>query len=133
MELSCTSYFFEAFSKASVWNCRARVAFPSYLSSFCVELSRKSCLVKVFFKLLHGTVMQTLPYEVFLESLHATVVQKLPLNLFLKLSHGTVMQELPSKLFLTLLFGTVAQKLPCKAIPQGKTLTGVSQVTAMCF
>ena len=95
MELSCTSYFSEAFSKASVWNCRARVAFPSYLSSFCVELSRKSCLVKVSLKLLHGTVMQTLPYEVFLESLHAAVVQKLPLSLFLKLLHGTVAQKLP--------------------------------------
>ena len=63
MELSCTSYFSEAFSKASVWNCRARVAFPSYLSSFCVELSRKSCLVKVFLKLLHGAVVQNMPFE----------------------------------------------------------------------
>ena len=95
MELSCTTYFFEAFSKASAWNCGAKVAFPSYLSSFCVEMSRKSCLVELFLKLLHGTVMQTWPYELFLEPLHATVVQSLPLNLFLKLLHGTVAQKLP--------------------------------------
>ena len=78
MELSCKSYFFEAFSKASAWNCRAKVAFQSYLSSFCVELSRKSCLVKLFPQLLHGTLMQTLPYELFLEPLHGTGAQKLP-------------------------------------------------------
>ena len=87
----------EAFSEASAWNCGAKVAFPSYLSSFCVELSRKSCLVELFLKLLHGPVMQTLPYESFLEPLHATVVQKLCLNLFLKLLHGSVAQKLPSE------------------------------------
>ena len=94
-----------------------------------MELSRKSCLVnlvKVFLKLLHGTVMQTLPYEVFLESLHATVVQRLPPNYFLKLLHGTVVQKLPSKLFLKLLFGTVVQKLCCEAIAQGKISISIS-------
>ena len=78
MELSFKSYFFEDFSKASAWNRRAKVAISSYLSSFCVELSRKRCLVKLFLKLLHGTVMQTLPYELFLEPSHGTVAQKLP-------------------------------------------------------
>ena len=78
MELSCKSYLLKVFSKAPAWNCRAKVAFPSYLSSFCVELSRKRCLVKLFLKLLHGTVMQTLPYELFLEPSHGTVAQKLP-------------------------------------------------------
>ena len=67
MELSCATYFFEAFCKASAWNCGAKVAFPqatcqafawncrakvalrSYFLSFCMELSYKSCLVKLFF------------------------------------------------------------------------------------
>jgi len=95
MELLFKSYFFEDFSKASAWHCRAKVAIPSYLSSFCVELSRKGCLVKVFPKLLHGTVMQTLPYELFLEPLHTSVVQTTTLNLFLKLLHGPVAQKSP--------------------------------------
>ena len=90
-----------------------------------MELSHKSRLVKLFLKLLRGTVMQKLPYELFPEPLHATVLQKLPLNLFLKLLRGTVVQKLPSKLFLKLLFGTVAQKLSCEASPQGKTPNGI--------
>ena len=62
-----------------------------------MELSRKRCLVKLFefLKLLHGTVMQTLPYELFLEPLHTSVVQTTTLNLFLKLLHGPVAQKSP--------------------------------------
>ena len=55
---------FDAISYAFIWNCRAKVAFLSYLSCFCMELSYKSCFAKLFLKFLHETVVQKLSYEV---------------------------------------------------------------------
>ena len=50
-------------SRAFACNCCARAALQNYFLSFCVELSCKSCLAKLFLELLHGTVVQKLPHE----------------------------------------------------------------------
>ena len=61
-----------------------------------MELSCKTCLSKLFFRLLRGTIVQELPFEaiacVFVWGCRAKVTF---LRLLLKLLHGTVVQELP--------------------------------------
>ena len=42
------------------YNCRAKYSFRSYFSGSCVALSCMSCLLKLFLKLLFGTVVQKL-------------------------------------------------------------------------
>ena len=48
----------EAISQAFAWNCRAEAALRSYFLNFCMKLSCKSCLAKLFLKLLHATVVR---------------------------------------------------------------------------
>ena len=55
----------KAISLIFAWSCRAKATLQDFFWSCCMELSRKSCLTKVCLKLLHGTVMQKLPFEVF--------------------------------------------------------------------
>ena len=74
MELSCKSYLaglflkllhgavlqklsYKGMSQTFAWNCHAEVAFRSFASSFCVNVSCESCLSKLFLKLLYGTVV----------------------------------------------------------------------------
>ena len=57
-ELPC-----EAVAKAFAWNCRAKAALQNYFLSFCMELSCPSCLAKLFHELLHGAVVQNMPFE----------------------------------------------------------------------
>ena len=52
---------YKAISQAFAWNCHAEVAFQSYSSSFCMKVSCKSCLLKLFLQLLYRTVVQKLP------------------------------------------------------------------------
>ena len=52
---------FEASSYAFAWNCHTKGALQSYFLSFCMKLSCRSCLTKLFLQLLHDTVMQKLP------------------------------------------------------------------------
>ena len=65
---------------------RAQVALRSYFLSFCMELScqsfcmellLKTCSAKLFFELLHGNVVQKLPFEAIFKLLFGTVEQKL--------------------------------------------------------
>ena len=54
----------EAISQPLAWNCRAKAALQNYLLlSFCMELLFKTCSAKLFFELLHGSVMQKLHFE----------------------------------------------------------------------
>ena len=50
-------------SRAFACNCCARAALQNYFLSFCVELSCKSCVAKLFLNLLHGAVLRKLPFE----------------------------------------------------------------------
>ena len=45
------------------WSCRTTAALQHFFCNFCMKLSCKSCLTKLFLKLLHGTVMQRLPFK----------------------------------------------------------------------
>ena len=64
--------------------------------SFCMELSCKTCLSKLVFRLLRGTIVHELPFEaivwVFAWSCRAKATFS---KFFLKLLHGTVVQKLP--------------------------------------
>ena len=51
------------FSEAVAWSCPAKVALQSYFLSFCMELSCRGCLSKLFLKLLYEGVVQKLPFE----------------------------------------------------------------------
>ena len=51
------------FSEAVAWSCPAKVALQSYFLSFCMELSCRGCLSKLFLKLLYEGVVQKLPLE----------------------------------------------------------------------
>ena len=55
-------------SGASAWSCPAKVALPSYFLSFCMKLSCRSCLPKLFPKLLSESVVQKLPFETISEA-----------------------------------------------------------------
>ena len=81
-----------------------------------MELSCKSCLAKLFLKLLHRAVLQKLPYkaisQAFVWNCDAEVEVAFA-KLFLKLLCESVVQELLLELVLKLLYGTVMQKLPC--------------------
>ena len=48
---------------ASAWNCYAKLALQSYFMGYCMELSCKTCLLKLFFRLLRGTIVHELPFE----------------------------------------------------------------------
>ena len=50
-------------SEAFAWSCPAKVALQSYFLSFCMELSCRSCLSKLFLKLLFESVVQKLSFE----------------------------------------------------------------------
>ena len=107
----------EAFSEVLAWICRAKAALQSYCSSFCVELSCKSCLWMAFLKLSYRTVAKKLPFEatshafawhchtkVALRSYLLSFCMKLPCRscltkLSLKLLHSTVMTKLPCEAF----------------------------------
>ena len=54
---------FKATPQAFVWRCRAKTAFWNYFFSFCMELSCRGCLSKLFLKLLYEGVVQKLPFE----------------------------------------------------------------------
>ena len=57
---------FPAASEAFAWNRRAKVAFQSYpagLAWNCRAKVCKTCLLKLFSRLLHGTIVQELPFE----------------------------------------------------------------------
>ena len=54
---------YEVISSTFAWHCHAKAALRSSSLSFCLQLSCKSCLWELFLKLLHGTVVQTLPFE----------------------------------------------------------------------
>ena len=64
--------------------------------SFCMELSCKTCLSKLVFRLLRGTIVHELPFEaivwVFVWSCRAKATFS---KFFPKLLHGTVVQKLP--------------------------------------
>ena len=53
----------EAIAEAFVCNCRAKAALQNYFLSFSMELSCQSCLAKLFHELLHGAVVQNMPFE----------------------------------------------------------------------
>ena len=46
------------FSEAVAWSCPAKVALQSYFLSFCMELSCRGCLSKLFLKLLCESVVE---------------------------------------------------------------------------
>ena len=74
-----------------------------------MELSYKSYLATRFLKLLHGTVVQNVPFDaIFAGSCVALSCKSCLLKLFLK--H---------------LFGTVVQKLSCEVTSRGKLLIGI--------
>ena len=50
-------------SRVFACNCCAKAALQNYFSSFCVELSCRSCVAKLFLNLLRGAVLQKLPFE----------------------------------------------------------------------
>ena len=50
-------------SEAFAWSLPAKVGLQSYFSSFCMELSCRGCLSKLFLKLLYEGVVQKLPFE----------------------------------------------------------------------
>ena len=50
-------------SEAFAWSLPAKVALQSYFLSFCMELSCRGCLSKLFLKLLYEGVVQKLPFE----------------------------------------------------------------------
>ena len=153
MELSCQSCLAELFLKLShgtvvqnllceaifwalAWKRRAKAAFRSYFSSFCLELSSKSWLAKLSLKvkcrsvfpeccaapLSNGRALGRSLSDVgrnqiiLCVMLRAALVHKLPYKLFLEPLNATVVQKLPSNPFLKRLHGTVAQKLPFEAI-----------------
>ena len=49
-------------SQALACNCCAKAALQNYFLRFCVELSCKSCVAKLFLNLLRGAVLQKLPF-----------------------------------------------------------------------
>ena len=107
----------EAISQVLAWNCRAKAALRSYCLSFCVELSCKSCLLRLFLRLSYGTVVQKLPFEAtshaFAWNCHAKVtLRSYFLSFYMKLSCRSCL----TKLFLKLLHDTVTQKLPCELL-----------------
>ena len=101
-----------------------------------MELSRKSCLVKLFLKLLHGTVVQKLPSKLFLKRLFGTAVQTLSCE---AISQGRMSISIPGRCSVILsngrglgrslsyvgrsqislsvmLHAALVHKLPCEAI-----------------
>ena len=50
-------------SRGFACNCCARAALQNSFLSLCVELSCKSCVAELFLNLLHGAVLQKLPFE----------------------------------------------------------------------
>ena len=68
--------------------------FISCLQSYLLGFLPKSCLAKLFLKLLHGTVAQKLPHEAVFSFCMELCKSLLP-KLFLKLLRGTVVQMYP--------------------------------------
>ena len=60
----------EGIAQAFAWNCRAKAALRNCFWSFGMELSCKSCLAKLFHKLLHGAVKQNMHLEAIFQARH---------------------------------------------------------------
>ena len=78
------------FSEAVAWGCPATVALQSYFLSFCMELSCRGCLSKLFLKLFCMKVScKSCLLKLFLQLLYGTVVQKLPCVKYCSVSPGS--------------------------------------------
>ena len=89
---------YEGISWTFARNCRAKAALQNCFLSFCMQLSCKRCPAKRFLKLLHGAVVQRLPFAtIFAGSCVALSCKSCLLKLLLSFSYGAVMQKLPCK------------------------------------
>ena len=98
-------------SRAFACNCCAKATLQNYVLSFCVELSCKSCVAELLLNLLHGAVLQKLPFETIAQAFawhHCArvVFRSYFFSFFMELSRESCLAEL----FLKILYGTVAQK-----------------------
>ena len=100
----------KAISWLFAWRCRAQAALQNYFWSFCMELPCKSCLTKLFLKLLPGTVMQKLPFEAIPQALVGKCRAKAAfwnyLLTFRMEVNGTAVQTLPCVKYCSVLPGS---------------------------
>ena len=66
----------EGLPQPLAWSCPAKAAFRNYCGSFCVALSCKGCLAKLFLELFHGTVVRKVFRKAILHFLCRNVAQK---------------------------------------------------------
>ena len=106
---------FETIPQAPAWHHRARVVFRSYFLCFCMQLSCKRFLAKLFLQLLsYGAVTQGCQAKV-LGAVWAMLgaVESVSSRCCVQLSRTSCL----AALFLALLHGAVMPKLPCRTIP----------------
>ena len=140
----CEKVAFTSYLTAFAWNCRAKVtsrafacnccakaALQTYFLSFCVELSCKSCVAELFLNLLHGAVLQKLPFETIAQGFawhhRARVVSRSYfLSFFMELSRGRGR----AKLFLIFLIGGCrAKELSGRCLGRSLSHVGRSRIT----
>ena len=119
-------------SRAFACNCCAKAALQNYVLSFCVELSCRRCVAKLFPNLVHGAVLQNLPFKTIAQAFEwhhraRAVFRSYFLSFFMELS----CERYLAKLFLKILYGTVAQK-NCQAEVLGAVWAMLGAVKSVC-
>ena len=119
-------------SRAFACNCCAKAALQNYVLSFCVELSCRRCVAKLFLNLVHGAVLQNLPFKTIAQVFEwhhraRAVFRSYFLSFFMELS----CERYLAKLFLKILYGTVAQK-NCQAEVLGAVWAMLGAVKSVC-
>ena len=119
-------------SRAFACNCCAKAALQNYFLRFCVELSCKSCVAKLFLNLLCGAVLQKLPFGTILQTCawHHRARIVFFSKLFLELFHGTVVQNVSCKaVSQNFIWICCAQKLSGRGLGRSLSYVGRSQIS----
>ena len=119
-------------SRAFACNCCAKAALQNYVLSFCVELSCRRCVAKLFPNLVHGAVLQNLPFKTIAQAFEwhhraRAVFRSYFLSFFIKLSRESHL----AKLFFKTIHGTVAQQ-HCQAEVLGAVCAMLGAVKSVC-
>ena len=122
---------FETIPQAPAWHHRARVVFRSYFLCFCMQLSCKRFLAKLFLQLLsYGAVAQGCQAKV-LGAVWAMLgaVESVSSRCCMQLSRTSCL----AALFLALLHGAVMPKLPCRTIPEAVAWSCCSKLALQSY